>query len=66
MSIEELVEKYMKEQENMASMSFEGKHESSPSTLRVNTEEENCSYNEEITKRGNEELEKLQKVEDYA
>ena len=54
----------MNEQENMATMSFEGQHESSPSTLGVNTEEENWSYNEEITSRGNEELEKLQKVED--
>ena len=52
------------EQENMATMSFEGQHESSPSTLGVNTEEETWSYNEEITSRGNEELEKLQKVED--
>ena len=64
MSIEELVAKYMNEQENMATMSFEGQHKSSPSTLGVNTEEENWSYNEEITSRGNEELEKLQKVED--
>ena len=64
MSIEKLVAKYMNEQENMATMSFEGQHESSPSTLGVNTEEENWSYNEEITSRGNEELEKLQKVED--
>ena len=47
MSIEELVAKYMNEQENMATMSFEGQHESSPSTLGVNTEEENWSYNEE-------------------
>ena len=54
----------MNEQENMATMSFEGQHESSPSTLEVNTEEENWSYNEEITLRGNEELEKVQKVED--
>ena len=54
----------MNEQENMATMSFEGQHESSPSTLGVNTEEENWSYNEEITSRGTEELEKLQKVED--
>ena len=64
MSIEELMAKYMNEQENMATMSFEGQHESSPSTLGVNTEEENWSYNEEITSRGTEELEKLQKVED--
>ena len=41
MSIEELVAKYMNEQENMATMSFEGQHENSPSTLGVNTEEEN-------------------------
>ena len=33
MSIEELAEKYMKEQENMATMFFEGQHESLPSTL---------------------------------
>ena len=37
MSIQELVAKYMKEQENMATMSFEGLHESLPSTLGVNT-----------------------------
>ena len=35
MSIEELVEKYMNEQENMATMSFEGQHETSPSTLGI-------------------------------
>ena len=64
LSIEERVAKYMNEQENMATMSFEGQHESSPSTLGVNTEEENWSYNEEIASRCNEELEKLQKVED--
>ena len=39
MSIEELVATYMKEQENMATMSFEGQHESSPSTLGMNIEE---------------------------
>ena len=63
MSIEELVAKYMKEQENRVAMSFEGQHESSSSTLRVNLEEENLSYNEEITLRGNKELKKLQTVE---
>ena len=41
MSIKELVAKYMNEQENMATMSFEGQHERSPSTLGVNTKEEN-------------------------
>ena len=38
MSIQELVAKYMKEQENMAEMSFEGQPESLPSTLEVNKE----------------------------
>ena len=66
MSIEELVAKYMKEQENMATMSFEGQHESSPSTLRVNIEQENLRYNEEITSKDNEELEKFQTVENDA
>ena len=63
MSIEELVEKYTKEQENMATTSFKGQHESLPSTLGPNIEEEIWSYNEEITSRGNEELEKFQTVE---
>ena len=66
MSIEELVAKYMKEQEYMATMSFEGQHESSPSTLVVNIEEENFRYNEEITSKDNEELEKFQTVENDA
>ena len=56
----------MKEQENRVAMSFEGQHESSLSTLGVNLEEENLSYNEEITSRGNKELEKLQRVENDA
>ena len=64
MSIQELVVKYMKEQENIATTSFEGQHESLPSNLEVTKEEENLSYKEEITSRGNEELEKIQKVED--
>ena len=63
MSIQKLVAKYIKEQENMATMSFEGQHESLPSTLGVNTKEENLSYNEEITSRGNGELEKFQTME---
>ena len=62
MSIQELVAKYMKEQENMATMSFEGQHEIFPSNLEVIKEEDDLSYNEEITSRGNEELEKFQKV----
>ena len=36
------------------------------STLEVNKKEENLSSNEEITSRGNEELEKLQRVENDA
>ena len=63
MSIQELVAKYMKEQENMDEMSFEGQHESLPSTPKVNKEEESLSYNEEITSRDNEEHEKFQNVE---
>ena len=47
-------------------MSFEGQHESSSSTLGVNLEEENLSYNEEFASRGNKELEKLQIVENDA
>ena len=56
----------MKEQENMAIMFFEGQHESLTSTIGLNTEEENLNYNEEITSRGNEELEKFQTVENDA
>ena len=41
MSIQELVAKYVRKQENMAIMSFEGQHESFPSTLGVNIEKEN-------------------------
>ena len=66
MSIEELVVKYMKEQDNMATMSFKGQHKSSPSTFWVNVEEENLRYNEEIPSRDNEELEKFQTVENDA
>ena len=43
MSIEELLAKYMKEQDNITTMSFEGQYENFPSTLGVNTEEENWS-----------------------
>ena len=50
----------------MAEMSFEGQHESFLSTLKVNKEEESLSYNEEITSRDNEELEKFQNVENDA
>ena len=47
----------------MTTMSFEGQHESLSSTLEVNKEEENLSYNEEIISKDNEELEKFQTVE---
>ena len=50
----------------MATMSFEGPHESLPSTLGVNTREENLSYNEESTSRGNEELKKFQTMKNDA
>ena len=66
MSIEELVAKYMKEQDNTTTMSFEEQYGNFPSTLGMNTEEENWSYNEEITSRGNEELEEFQSVENDA
>ena len=49
MSIQEVVAKYMKEQENMATMYFKRQHESFPSTLGVNTKEKNLSYNGEVT-----------------
>ena len=47
----------------MAVISFKGQHESLPSNLEVSRDEENLSYNEEITSTGNEELEKFQIVE---
>ena len=60
MSIQELVAKHMNERENMAKMSFEGQHESLTSILEVIREEEDLSYNEDITSRNNEELRKSQ------
>ena len=66
MIIEELVAKYMKEQENMTTMYFEGQHESSPSTLGVNIEEETLRHNEEITSKDNEELGKFQTAKNDA
>ena len=56
----------MKEQENMAAMSFDGQHESLPSNLKESKDEENLSYNEEINSRGNEELDKFQTMENDA
>ena len=63
MRIQELVAKYMNENENMAEMSFQRQQESLLSTLEVNKEEENLNYNEEITLRENEELKKLKREE---
>ena len=60
MSIQELVAKYMKEGDNMAIMSSEGRHESLPSNLEGTEEEESLSYNEEITSSDEEKLEKFQ------
>ena len=66
MSIQELVAKHMNEGENMAKMSFEGPHGSLPSILEVIGEEEDLSYNKDITSRNNEELDKLIKGDDDA
>ena len=62
-SIEELVEKYMKEQENMAVMSFEVQHKIFLSNLEVSKDKENLRCNKEITSRGNEECDMFQIVE---
>ena len=66
MSIQELVSKHMNEGENIAKMSFEGQHKSLPSILEVIREEEDLSYNKDITSRNNEELDKLTKGDDDA
>ena len=60
MSMQELVAKHMNEGKNMVEMSFEGQHESLPSLLEA-IEEEDSSYNEVVTSRSKEELEKLTK-----
>ena len=66
MSLQELVAKYTNENKNMVDMHFKRQQESLTSTLEVNKVEENLSYNEEITSSRNEELEKLQRVENDA
>ena len=68
MSIQELVAIHMNEGENMTKMSFEGQHESLTSILEVirEEEEEDLSYNKDITSRNNEELEKLMTGDDDA
>ena len=65
MSIHELMAKHMNEEKNMVEISFGGQHESLPSLLEV-IREEDLTYNENITSRNNEELEKLERVEDDA
>ena len=66
MSIKELVSKHMNEVKNMVEMSSEGQHESLPNILEVNIKEENLNYNENITFKSNEELEKLEREENDA
>ena len=59
--------KHKNEGENMTKMSFEGQHESLPSILEViREEEEDFSYNKDITSRNNEELEKIIRGDDDA
>ena len=63
MSIQELVEKHMNEEKNMVELSFEGQHESFSSILEV-IEEEDSSYNEVVTSKFKEELEKIIRGDD--
>ena len=65
MSIQELVAKHMNEGENMVELFFVGQHESLSSLLEV-IEEEDPSYNEDVTSRSKEELEKLARGDDDA
>ena len=46
----------MNEEEKMAKLSFEGQHKSLPSILEVIREEEDLSYNEDITSSNDGEL----------
>ena len=63
MSIQELIEKHMNEGKNMVELSFEGQHESLSSILEV-IEKEDSSYNEVVTSRSKEELEKIIRGDD--
>ena len=65
MGIQELVSKHMNKGENMVEMSFEGQHESLPSPFEM-IKEESLNYNEDVTSRSKDELEKITKVEDDA
>ena len=65
MSIQELVAKHMNEEENMAKMSFEGQHGRLSSLFEV-IKEESLNYNEDVTLRSKDELEKFTTMEDDA
>ena len=52
----------MNEEKNMVEMSFEGQHESLPSLLEVISKED-LSYQEDLTSRNNEKLEKLTRAD---
>ena len=55
MSIQELVAKHMNEEEKMEKLSFKGQHKSLPFII----EEEDLSYNEDITSSNEGELDKI-------
>ena len=55
----------MNKENNMVVMSFEGQHESLSSILEMNIEKEDLNYNQDITLRNDEELEKLKIVMMY-
>ena len=65
MGIQELVAKHMNKGKNMVEMFFEGQHESLPSLFEV-IKEQSLNYNENVTSRSKDELEKITKVEDDA
>ena len=56
----------MNKGENMVEMSSKGQQKNLPSNLEVIKKEYNLHYNEDITSRNDEELEKLQRVENDA
>ena len=66
MSVQEVVTNYMNEGENMVEMSIKEQKNNLPSKLEVIKEEENLHYNKDIASRNDEELEKLQRVENDA
>ena len=56
----------MNEGENMVETSLKGQQKNLPSNLEVIKDEENLHYNEDITSRNDEELERLQILENDA